>query len=162
MVSFSPTHQFVTVVLTPDSIAKLEQHVAVLREDDREPQKVTLDTNSRGAVQQTAQIDDMCATVPVMSKEKEMQTPRALLRETSQKRPVPTWMSLLPSHVNPHVKPPSHYISRRISFPFYSSSNNATPYKNPLECPIAQNDYTANHSNTTTFVAGRQHDAQTS
>lgn len=113
------------------------------------PQKVSLDTNTRDVVQRAEQISDTRATVPSTSEKKKVPIPRDPLRKLVRKRPIPVWMSLLPSNVNSHVKPPSHSItSRRLSFPFYSSSSNPSPYITPLQWPIAHDDYTVNHPKT--------------
>ena len=55
----------------------------------------------------------------------------------------PAWMRLLPSNINPHVKPPSHSaLHRRSTFPYIQhtrwSPSNRTPNLTPPETPKAQ------------------------
>jgi hypothetical protein len=48
----------------------------------------------------------------------------------------PKWMELLPSNVNPHVRPPRHSIlQRRLSFPYIEHTRYSTPFMTPLEYP---------------------------
>jgi hypothetical protein len=63
-----------------------------------------------------------------------------ILSEGKQNRPLPAWMSLLPSNVNPHVKPPCRSVLRRMSFPSYFSFS-PTFYMRPLEWPFSHDDY---------------------
>lgn len=88
------------------------------------------------------------ATVQTHLEEKQDSRRQDLVQSAQQPRPLPAWMSLLPSNVNPHVKPPGHSVLRRMSFPSYSSSSNPTPYMTPLEWPISHDDYASNHLQT--------------
>lgn len=120
-------------IASPSSITKLEQHAAVLREDRQTPQRSSIDVITRNTAQRAAQMSNSRAI---------LQDP---LPKIQKHRPIPAWMSLLPSNVHAHIQPPSHStMSRRTSFPSYSSSSNPTFYMASLEWPISHDDYTAN------------------
>jgi hypothetical protein len=58
-------------------------------------------------------------------------------------------MSLLPSKINPHVRPPTqNIISTRLSFPPYYSLSNPIPYMTPLEWPISYGNCASGHLHT--------------
>lgn len=134
---------------SPESIAKLEQHAFVLREDPTAWQKTPLDERVCEMRQPAVKVGNRRCTIQTQIKEKQSPISQYPLQNTQQSRRLPAWMSLLPSKVNPHVKPPSHSIlSRRMSFPSYSSSSNPTPYMTPLEWPTSHDDYTSNHPQT--------------
>jgi hypothetical protein len=106
-----------------------------------------LEEVGRKTTHSAVQSTNRCAKIPDTFEKKQL--------ETEQKtRPLPAWMSLLPSNVNPHVKPPSQSIlSQRMSFPSYSSSSNSTPYLTPLEWPSSHDDYTSIQSQTPSHLS---------
>ncbi|KAF7504697.1 hypothetical protein GJ744_001978 [Endocarpon pusillum] len=131
---------------SPDSIAKLEQHAFVLREDPEASQKVA--ANERVCVTRLPALETSIRRNTVQTRIEEKQSPASQLpfHKNQQSRRLPAWMSLLPSNVNPHIKPPSHSIlSRRMSFPSYSSFTNPPFNMTPLERSISHDEYTSFH-----------------
>lgn len=131
---------------SPDSIAKLEQHAVVLREDPQASQKAATNERICGTRQPAVKIGNRRNTIYTRIEEKQSPISQLPFHKSQQSRYLPSWMSLLPSNVNPHVKPPSHSIlSRRMSFPSYSSSSKPTLYMSRLERSISHDDYTSSH-----------------
>ena len=133
---------------SPESIAKLEQHACILRMIAQTSQKDS-DTGACEASHPIAQMTNPRAMVNTLFEEKQTLRHQDLVRTAQPSRPLPAWMSLLPSNVNSHVRPPNHSVlPRRMSFPAYSSSSNSTPNMNPLEWPVSQDDYPLKHLRT--------------
>jgi hypothetical protein len=133
---------------SPDSIDKLEQHATLLREPAENSEEKSTNGNSPAAPC-IAQTIDKCDTVQDPLEKQQASRPQDYVQITKLLRPVPPWMSLLPSNVNPHIKAPTKSsISRRITFPSYSSCSESTPYMTPLEWPISHDDYTGHHLET--------------
>ncbi|ERF72658.1 hypothetical protein EPUS_05712 [Endocarpon pusillum Z07020] len=134
---------------SPDSIAKLEQHALVLREDPEASQKAAANERLCKIRQPAVEIGNRRNTIPTRIEEKQSPISQLPFHKGQPSRPLPAWMSLLPSNVNPHVKPPSRSIlSRRMSFPSYSSFSKPIPYMTLLEPPISHDDYTSSHPPT--------------
>ena len=58
------------------------------------------------------------------------------LKSMNTLRPMPQWMSLLPSSRKHMARPPCHStLCRRKSFSFFSSAHDSTPFYTPLEWP---------------------------
>jgi hypothetical protein len=115
----------------PDSLPKLEQHAGIM---------------------------NLAKTGGVTSKPVEWTTPRVSIFKplqmehqsvyTDLPKPLdvpgqkPSWMSLLPSNRNPHVRPPCHSaLQRRSSFPYFSCTRYSTPFSTPPETPTTQDQY---------------------
>ncbi len=131
---------------SPDSIAKLEQHAFVLGEDPKASRKASANQRVCETSQPAVKIGNRRNTNQTRIQGKQSLTLQRPLHGTQRSRRLPVWMSLLPSNVNPHVKPPSQSILlRRMSFPSYSTSSSPTPYMTPLEWPTSHDDYVSNH-----------------
>jgi hypothetical protein len=134
---------------SPDSIAKLEQHASVLREIPQAPPKVLSSVAPSNLALPAAQPSNRRPPAQSHLRKEQGSRPQDTLQCPQQSRPLPAWMSLLPSNINPHVKPPSNSnLSRRMTFPSYPSSSNSTPYVTPLEWPISHDDYDSNDLST--------------
>ncbi len=134
---------------SPDSIAKLEQHAFVLREEPEASRETSANERFRETRQSVVKIGNRSNTIQTRIDGRQSGTLQRPLHDTQLSRRLPVWMSLLPSNVNPHIKPPSQStLLRRISFPSYSSSSSPTPYMTPLEWPISHDDYVSNHPPT--------------
>lgn len=128
-----------------DSISKLEQHSSVLKEslDNALP-----GSSDESIFQPAARTSARRATVQ-SSVDRQATRQQDASQSPKHVRPLLAWMSLLPSNVNPHVKPPSRTVlSRRISFPSYISSATVTPYMTPLEWPLTHDNYESHHPRT--------------
>ena len=128
----------------PSSVKKLEQHT-----------RPTAPTTERSNTKRTLTPADWEGRIHVdspLDQKKDYHFPRygqqqkphdtaSKAYETRSGRPA--WMRLLPSIINPHVKPPSHSaLHRRSTFPYIQhtrwSPSNLTPNLTPPETPMAQ------------------------
>lgn len=112
------------------SIEKLEQHADVLKKPKEKatPPRHILEGSS-------GHISLECP----FSKEANFVTDHPL-KSTSVARPLPAWMSLLPSQKNPNVHPPKHSVlQRRLTFPYFESTRMTTPNDSQAQTPPEKN-----------------------
>lgn len=132
-------------VESPDTITKLEQHAPVLNGPEKSRQRGSANKAASTSAPTAAQASNTSAILQCLVDEQDMR-PQKLSQDHQAQRSLPAWMSLLPSKVNPHVRPPTQtIISRRLSFPPYSSSSNPIPYMTPLEWPISHGNCASGH-----------------
>lgn len=95
---------------SPEPVAKVEPHVSRWRRVPPTTHKESTDPSATGTVQPTAQISNKRAPIQIEVGGKQPLSLQYALQPVHHARPLPAWMSLLPSNVNPHVKPPTQSI----------------------------------------------------
>ena len=128
---------------SPVSIKKLEQHADVLKkpkEQVKSPKGIL--ESSSGHISQEQPL----------RKEANFVTDDPL-KSTSASRPLPAWMSLLPSQKNAEIHPPKPSIlQRRSTFPYFETTRMSTPQDSPARTPPTEMSTTKDVAQSTPLV----------
>lgn len=111
---------------SPGSLEKLEQHANVLKKPKEQ---------ARASERTLEHCSRHISLGEPFSKQANFVT-NDPLKSTSASRPLPAWMSLLPSQKNANIHPPKHSIlQRRSTFPYFETTRMSTPQHSPVHTP---------------------------